>query len=63
MNCSQWGIRGWYFETNWLDGVDGGNNSLVTNRITTLKNNVDKIEWLYDHLEDNTIKNFIECAD
>lgn len=50
------GYRGWYFETNWLDGVDGGNNSLVTNRITTLKNNVDKIEWLYDHLEDNLSK-------
>jgi FkbM family methyltransferase len=47
------GYRGWYFETNWLDGVDGGNNSLITNRITTLKNNADKIEWLYDHLEDN----------
>lgn len=50
------GYRGWYFETNWLDGVDGGNNSLVTNRITTLKNNVEKIEWLYDHLEDNISK-------
>jgi FkbM family methyltransferase len=50
------GYRGWYFEDNWLDGVDGGNNSLVTNRITTLKNNVDKIEWLYDHLEDNRSK-------
>ena len=50
------GYRGWYFEQNWLDGVDGGNNSLVTNRISTLKNNVDKIEWLYDHLEDNLSK-------
>lgn len=50
------GYRGWYFEGNWLDGVDGGNNSLVTNRITTLKNNTDKIEWLYDHLEDNASK-------
>jgi FkbM family methyltransferase len=50
------GYRGWYFKENWLDGVDGGNNSLVTNRITTLKNNVDKIEWLYDNLEDNTSK-------
>lgn len=50
------GYQGWYFETNWLDGVDGGNNSLVINRIATLKNNVDKIEWLYDHLEDNLSK-------
>jgi FkbM family methyltransferase len=50
------GYRGWYFENNWLDGVDGGNNSLVKNRITTLKNNVDNIEWLYDHLEDNLSK-------
>jgi len=50
------GYRGWYFESNWLDGVDGVNNSLVTNRITTLKNNTDKIEWLYDHLEDNLSK-------
>ena len=50
------GYRGWYFEDNWLDGIDGGNNSLVKNRILTLKNNVDKIEWLYDHLEDNLSK-------
>ena len=50
------GYRGWYFKGNWLDGVDGGNNSLVTNRIETLKNNVDKLEWLYDHLEDNASK-------
>jgi len=50
------GYRGWYFETNRLDGVDGGDNSLLTNRITTLKNNLDKIEWLYDHLEDNLSK-------
>jgi len=47
------GYRGWYFEKNWLDGIGGKNNSLVENRIDTLKNNVDKIEWLYDHLEDN----------
>jgi FkbM family methyltransferase len=50
------GYRGWYFEKNWLDGVDGGNNSLVDNRINTLKKNVEKIEWLYDHLEDNQSK-------
>jgi FkbM family methyltransferase len=47
------GYRGWYFENNWLDGVDGGNNSLIINRITTLKENTEQIEWLYDHLEDN----------
>jgi len=47
------GYRGWYFENNWLDGFEGKNNSLVENRINTLKNNVEKIEWLYDHLEDN----------
>ncbi len=50
------GYRGWYFENNWLDGMDGKNNSLVTNRINTLKNNVEKIEWLYDRLEDNLSK-------
>lgn len=50
------GYRGWYFEDNWLDGIDGGNNSLVKNRIATLKNNVAKFEWLYDHLEDNLSK-------
>jgi len=50
------GYRGWYFENNWLDGIDGKNNSLVTNRINTLKNNVEKIEWLYDRLEDNLSK-------
>lgn len=47
------GYRGWYFENNWLDGIGGSNNSLVENRIATLKNNIEKIEWLYDHLEDN----------
>jgi len=47
------GYRGWYFERNWLDGIGGKNNSLVENRIDTLKNNYEKIEWLYDHLEDN----------
>ena len=50
------GYRGWYFENNWLDGFEGKNNSLVENRINTLKNNVEKIEWLYDHLEDNLSK-------
>jgi FkbM family methyltransferase len=55
------GYRGWYFESNWLDGVDGENNSLVTNRITTLKNNTEKIEWLYDHLEDNLSKSSLNA--
>jgi|WetSurMetagenome_2_1015567.scaffolds.fasta_scaffold07069_5 FkbM family methyltransferase len=55
------GYRGWYFETNWLDGVDGENNSLVKNRIITLKSNVNKIEWLYDHLEDNLSKNSLNA--
>jgi hypothetical protein len=50
------GYRGWYFEGNLLDGVDGGNNTLVINRITNLKTNVAKFEWLYDHLEDNLSK-------
>lgn len=47
------GYRGWYFENNWLDGVDAQNNSLINNRIDTLKDNVSKFEWLYDHLEDS----------
>lgn len=47
------GYRGWYFEKNWLDGIGGQNNSLVDNRIDTIMSNIDKIEWLYDHLEDN----------
>ena len=50
------GYRGWYFEDNWLDGVGGDNNSLIRNRIATLKSNSDKLEWLYDHLEDNRSK-------
>jgi FkbM family methyltransferase len=50
------GYRGWYFENNWLDGIGGKNNSLINNRITTLKNNISKFEWFYDHLEDNLSK-------
>jgi FkbM family methyltransferase len=46
------GSRGWYFENNWLDGIDGANNSLIANRISTLKNNITKLEWLYDNLAD-----------
>jgi len=46
------GSRGWYFETNWLDGVDGDNNSLITNRIAALKCNADKLVQLYTILSD-----------
>jgi len=47
------GSRGWYFENNWLDGVDGANNSLIINRVTTLKNNIERLEWLYETLADS----------
>lgn len=47
------GYRGWYFEDNWLDGVGGRNNSLVTNRMRVLKENIDKICKLYNLLCDN----------
>ena len=46
------GSRGWYFENNWLDGVGGLNNSLITNRAATLKNNANHLEWLYENLAD-----------
>ena len=46
------GSRGWYFESNWLDGVGGANNSLIVNRVNVLKNNIDHFEWLYDNLAD-----------
>ncbi|MDR2356621.1 MAG: FkbM family methyltransferase [Oscillospiraceae bacterium] len=45
--------RGWYFENNWLDGVGGANNSLITNRVNTLKSNLSKLTWLYDNLADS----------
>ena len=44
--------RGWYMEANWLDGVDGKNNSLIYNRVATLKLLINEIEWLYDNLSD-----------
>jgi FkbM family methyltransferase len=44
--------KGWYFESNWLDGIGGANNSLITNRISTLKDNISRLEWLYDNLAD-----------
>ena len=42
----------WYHEGLWLDGIGGENNSLIINRAATLKNNVDRIEWLYENLSD-----------
>ena len=47
------GSRGWYMGTNWLDGVNGANNSLIINRVTTLKLNIDRIEWLYINVADS----------
>lgn len=44
--------KGWYFENNWLDGIGGANNSLITNRVSILKNNISRFEWLYDNLAD-----------
>jgi FkbM family methyltransferase len=44
---------GWYMEDNWLDGIDGANNSLIINRMETLKNNADHLEWLYENLADS----------
>jgi len=46
------GSRNWYFENNWLDGVDGINNSLINNRVTALKTNIGRLEWLYKNLSD-----------
>lgn len=45
--------RGWYFETNWLDGIGGINNSLIYNRAATLKGNIESLEWLYENLADS----------
>jgi len=45
--------KGWYFENNWLDGVGGANNSLIANRISTLKDNLPRIEQLYNNLADS----------
>ena len=44
--------RGWYHEGLLLDGVGSEYNSLIINRAATLKNNVDRIEWLYENLSD-----------
>jgi len=44
---------GWYMGDNWLDGINGANNSLIINRMETLKNNVDRLEWLYENLVDS----------
>jgi len=44
---------GRYMGDNWLDGVDGANNSLIINRMETLKNNVDRLVWLYENLADS----------
>jgi FkbM family methyltransferase len=43
---------GWYHENLILEGINGKNNSLVTNRAITLKNNIDKLEWIYENLSD-----------
>jgi len=44
--------RGWFFEGLQLDGIGGANNSLITYRAATLKENIDKIEWVYENLSD-----------
>ncbi|MCL2046642.1 MAG: FkbM family methyltransferase [Oscillospiraceae bacterium] len=45
--------QGWYMENNWLDGINGANNSLIPNRMKTLKENVNELEWLYENLADS----------
>jgi len=40
-------------EDNNLDGVDGENNSLIINRMETLKSNIVRLEWLYENLADS----------
>ena len=45
--------RGWYMGDNWLDGVNGSNNSLIKNRVSTLKTYINDIIWLYDNLSDS----------
>jgi FkbM family methyltransferase len=46
------GSAGWYMGTNWLDGFDGGDNSLIINRMTVLKEKAERFEWLYENLAD-----------
>jgi hypothetical protein len=38
------GSTGWYMGTNWLDGFEGGNNSLIINRMTVLKEKAERFE-------------------
>jgi len=45
---------GWYMGDNWLDGINGENNSLIINRVEALKNNLPRLEWLYKNLADST---------
>jgi len=42
-----------YFEGNKLEGINGSNNSVIKNRVLTLKNNVDRLVWLYNNLSDH----------
>lgn len=56
------GYQGWYFEDNWLDGFEGNNNSLIYNRLATLKNNYEKIIWLHDNLCDEESKESLNAV-
>lgn len=55
------GYRGWYFPGNWLDGFEGENNSLITNRVKFLKNNINDLIWLYNNVSDITSRNCINA--
>ena len=47
------GSRFWYMGANWLDGAEGENNSLIINRMNTLTQNAERLEWLYENLADS----------
>jgi len=48
------GANDWYFEGNKLEGIDGDNNTLIKSRVSTLKDNIDHLVWLYNNLADTT---------
>lgn len=53
--------RGWYFENNVLDGLNGSNNSLLINRMRVLKSRVNDFEWFYGKLCDYRSKNALNA--
>jgi len=54
--------KGWFHDNNWLDGINGANNSLIKNRVTILKNNIDHLEWVYENLSDSTSRRSLNAV-